>query len=376
MIIKFLRENNNQKQNKKLFTTIDYFLNHLTEFIGYEKDNEDTFFTYIQYIKNNIQLFVKIFPNIILNNVSPDIEIPKYMNDLSFSHKVKLIDYMKEYFIPFSYYLYKPITQKVLIKIQQKGQILIDLVNSCPIIINQKYNVDYSSFDQTIVTLLIEFLFLKVIECYIKLTESSSCIVLPKKMPPKKEKSYTTLDEIEDEYVEFTVDANIFEGNKKELQNNISDMLKTFLNIMKKQKDDINISYDSIMDKIFKLKEAEKSLFTSELKAKTEEERNVDTELKRNKLGRWNKGLQKGLTEYDENVWEEEQNMRDILKGIEDRARKEGEEQNIEDIMDQLLVDEREDRENVDMRMLSENYMDGDDWEGFEMEEEDWDEQN
>ena len=271
---------------------------------------------------------------------------------------------------------YKSIIQKVLIEIQQKGKVLIDLINSCPVIINQKYNVEYSTFDQKIVTLLVEFLFLKVVQCYIDLTEVSSSIVLPKKLPVKKEKSFTSLDEIEDEYVEFSVEANVFEGNKKELQNYISDMLKTFLNVMKKQKDDINISYDSIMDKIFKLKEAEKSLFTSELKAKTEEERNVDTELKRNKLGRWNKGLQKGLTEYDENVWEEEQNMRDVLKGIEDRARKEGEEVNIEDIVDQLLIDEREDKENSDMRMLSENYMDGDDWEGVEMEVEDWHDQD
>ena len=375
-IIKFLRENNKQKPNKKLFTTIEYFLTHLTEFIGYERDNEDTFFTYIQFIKNNIQLFVNVFPNIILNHLEPNIEIPKYMNDLSFSHKLKLIDYMNEYFNPFSSYFHNSVIHKVLLEIQQKGKVLIDLVNTCPVIINQKYNVDYSSFDQQIVTLLMEFLFLKVIQCYIQLTESSSCIVLPKKVPAKKEKSYTSLDEIEEEYVEFSVESNVFEGNKKELQNNISDMLKTFLSIMKKQKDDINISYDNIMDKIFKLKEAEKSLFTSELKAKTEEERNVDTELKRNKLGRWNKGLQKGLTEYDENVWEEEQYMRDVLKGIEDRAIKEGEEQNIEDIMGQLLVDEREDRENTDMRMLSENFMDGDDWEGYEMEGDDWEDQN
>jgi hypothetical protein len=186
----------------------------------------------------------------------------------------------------------------------------------------------------------------------------------------------SSLEELEEEYVEFSMDAAILEGDKKELKNNISEMLKTFIMILKKQKDDINISYDSIMDKIFKIKEAEKSMFTSELKAKSEEERNVDTELKRNKLGRWNKGLQKGLTEYDENVWEEEQNMRDILKGIEERARKEGQEENLEEIIEQINVDEREDRESHNMGMLSENFMDGDDWEGFEMEGDDWDEQN
>jgi hypothetical protein len=40
------------------------------------------------------------------------------------------------------------------------------------------------------------------------------------------------------------------------------------------------------------------------------------------------------------------------------------------------LNNEREARENTDMRMLSENYMNGDDWEGDEMDQDDWDEQN
>jgi hypothetical protein len=114
------------------------------------------------------------------------------MNDLSFSHKLKLIDYMTNYFTPFSSYHHNPVIHKVLSEIQQKGEILINLVNSCPVIINQKYNVEYSSFDQKIVILLMEFLFLKVIQCYIQLTESTSCIVLPKKVPTKKEKTYTS----------------------------------------------------------------------------------------------------------------------------------------------------------------------------------------
>ena len=49
---------------------------------------------------------------------------------------------------------------------------------------------------------------------------------------------------------------------------------------MRTHKNDIDISYEMIMDKIFRLKEAEKSMFTSELKGKSEEERNVDNELK------------------------------------------------------------------------------------------------
>jgi len=375
IIQKFLKENRKQKENKKNSSMIDSFLTNLTDFIGYERDEEDTLFQYIQFMRNNVFLFVSVFPNIILNHIEPEITIPKYMNYLSFSHNLKLLDLMKEYFQPFVAYFHNPIIEKVLLKIQSKGKDICHLINSCPIILNQKYDVEYSSFDKTIVILLMEYLFLKVIHLYIDLTEDTTNVIIPKKKKGKQPEM-SSLEELEEEYVEFSMDAAILEGDKKELKNNISEMLKTFIMILKKQKDDINISYDSIMDKIFKIKEAEKSMFTSELKAKSEEERNVDTELKRNKLGRWNRGLQKGLTEYDENVWEEEQNMRDILKGIEERARKEGQEENLEEIIEQINVDEREDRESHSMRMLSENFMDGDDWEAFEMEGDDWDEQN
>jgi hypothetical protein len=60
------------------------------------------------------------------------------------------------------------------------------------------------------------------------------------------------------------------------------------------------------MDNIFKLKEKEKNKVTDRLKSLTNDERNVDTMLKVNKLGLWNKGLQKGLTQYDKNVYDEE----------------------------------------------------------------------
>ena len=47
----------------------------------------------------------------------------------------------------------------------------------------------------------------------------------------------------------------------------------------------IDISYENIMDKVFKLKEKEKDTFTDRLQLLTDEERNVDTILKINKLG-------------------------------------------------------------------------------------------
>ena len=45
------------------------------------------------------------------------------------------------------------------------------------------------------------------------------------------------------------------------------------------------------------------------LKEKTKEERSVINELKKHKLGEWGRGLQKGLVQYDVNVFADERNL-------------------------------------------------------------------
>ena len=67
---------------------------------------------------------------------------------------------------------------------------------------------------------------------------------------------------------------------------------------MMNSKDTIDMSYDTVMDRVFKLKETEKYTFTDRLQNLTDEERAVDNILKINKLGVWSKGLTKGIKEY------------------------------------------------------------------------------
>jgi hypothetical protein len=84
----------------------------------------------------------------------------------------------------------------------------------------------------------------------------------------------------------------------KILKQNTIELLISYLNIFSKQKSIINVNYQTIMDRFFKVKEKEKNTITDRLKQLTTEAREVDNLLKKNKLGLWNKGLQKGLRAY------------------------------------------------------------------------------
>jgi hypothetical protein len=65
-------------------------------------------------------------------------------------------------------------------------------------------------------------------------------------------------------------------------------------------------SYKQVMDKVLRSKEKEKDNITSFLKEMTDEEREVENLFKNNRLERWSKGLQKGLTQYVRETYDEE----------------------------------------------------------------------
>ena len=80
-----------------------------------------------------------------------------------------------------------------------------------------------------------------------------------------------------------TIDARIFSGNKKQLKQQAAHLLVVFFNTMNNHKTTVEVSYEDIQDRVFKLKEREKNIITDRLKGLTPEERDADTILKVNK---------------------------------------------------------------------------------------------
>jgi hypothetical protein len=229
-------------------------------------------------------------------------------------------------------------------------------------------------FDERTSRFLYEYYLLKVMICYIELSDDEDMLI--NEITSSNETNEIT-DIFTTEYIEeldTRLDLSItsektvtlLNGNKRELKQNISQLLIVFIEILSAQKNMINISYEDIQDRIFKLKEKEKNIVTDRLKNITDEERNVDTILKINKLGMYSKGLQKGLTTLDKDFYDEEQQFRDEMTKAERNIRKNNKnatDENIDILLDDYMNEKQTELEienaAYDMKHMGETYWDG-----------------
>ena len=67
-------------------------------------------------------------------------------------------------------------------------------------------------------------------------------------------------------------------------------------------------TYEDIIYRVnvSKEKEKEKDQFTKRLKELTDEERDIENQMKSHKLGIWSKGLSKGVTQYERDNYDQE----------------------------------------------------------------------
>jgi len=416
-IIDFIKKNYKLTGVKPM--NIEEILNDLFEW-NYD-DNEirknNCLNKMIQFIKSYIHNFASVFPNIILNTVDYEkIIIPSYLG-LSVTHSNDIKNIIKKYYENLRPFYKNSHVSSVLNNIQNNTKNLLVLLNELPFLSANENN--NSIFDLRLSKLLIEQFFFILFTEYINLANNESMLFgvdvnrrttttttsksqkskLSKKTGKRGRGSELTIENPDRDFLiedVFTVESleekeqflglenEVFEneyirapGEFKKLQTNIANLLLQYMIIMRDHKDIVDISYDKIMDKVFKIKEREKDTFTDRLKGKSDEARNVDTIMKINKLGEWGKGLQKGLTSYVKENYDEERDMMMNIASIERIVRRNPDvtDENVDQYMDDYVYNQNLDleaeREAYDMTNQIDDYNDG----NFEGEEvENWDE--
>lgn len=395
-VVEYIAKNANL--TKKNMSVITKFINTLNDWEGYNeitdnatKISNDSLYNIVQFFKTYIQNLSVTFPNMILNKTShimtPNWPFAKVLSSRHYSDIQKVI---KEYSEKLIKYHEDLVLLNILQTIQKTTLNILKL--------SQELQSFTSTNSQTIFNertskFLFEHLFLKVCMNYIELSQDTKMIVREK----------TTRNNVDDVYsVENTysvmnstvynldintieTNVNVIQGNQKQLKQKVAELLSTYIQIMSNHKSDVDTSYELIMDKIFKLKEKEKDTFTDRLKELNDEEREADTILKINKLGVWNKGLQKGLTKYVGEYYDEEiemdkqqnnkkqklENMLGKNKNVNDGNM----DIYVDDLMEQQEIDDEIDRENYDMSRMTEDYNDGD-YDGYENGNDDYDDYN
>lgn len=339
------------------------------------KISSENMYNIVNFYKTFIDNFAVVFPNIILNKVDyTDVLIPGYLG-FSSNHAKKIKKYISEYYEKLStFYGLNSITN-ILTTIQKITGNLVKMSKETPCFSTIKTGdkILKPVFDERTSKYFYEYYLLRVMIAYIELAEEDSMIVTE----VIKETELTDLysvDYLEEKNTKADLvmssrtqqETIIQSGNKKELRQKVTQLLVAFIDIMNNQKDTIDTSYEEIQDRVFKLRETEKDMVTDRLKVLTDEQRDIDTMLKINKLGQYSKGLQKGLTVLDKDFYDEEREFRENMARAEKTIRKKNKNvtddnigQLIDDYLEERQVDNEIDAEVYNMDYMDEDYYDG-----------------
>lgn len=334
----------NSKLNKRSFSA---FTNCLENIVAFDKDDEKFDVNMVNksivFIKNNLKNLTHIFPNIIINNIDyKNIGIPKHWK-LSEKHNMDIVNIIKKYYGNLAQFYDDPQLNVLLNKIQFICSD-IELLSTytqylSPIIVNDVKI--YSVFDASICNALFSYYLYSIIIEYINLENNREVIItnnveeLEQEFNKNISQSINSVQGVEgdedeeedkdDQYYSMSKatkknkiaspendelgiigNFDIIRGEKKALSMKIANLIIEFVNIICDNREKYEYDYDTIMDKVYRAKEKEKKIITDNFKNLTDEERDIENVLKNNKLERWNVGLQKGLTQYVQDTYDNE----------------------------------------------------------------------
>jgi len=320
------------KLGKTEFTRLESFFETFVQ-----KWASDDLYKISTFMKNTVDEMTRIFPNMLLTNIDINFHYPEHHIDFSEFDIDRIFKSKKEYYEPLGEFKQDKVINLLILKIREKFVDLRLFFENLPIQTPMmKYNREYFSlFDKETIIFLLDYVFLSVIHEYIIATDDPELIrtdIFEKKkssrekIAEQKDMSIqfsTEIRDINEEYEETGNDIaeiQIDIGNKEELKTRIAKLLLAFINIARKNKHEIDISYETISNAIRKRKENEKNRIVQRFEGLSKDERDIEDMKKKFKLDEWNVGQQKGLFVYDkkvsdrERIEQEKEDMIDIQK--------------------------------------------------------------
>jgi hypothetical protein len=334
------------------------------------KISDDGMYNYVNFFKNFIDLFATVFPTMISNQKMQSIEPPKYWG-IARDHINDIKDMVTSFYKPLEKFYGNSTIINVLNEIKNKTKGIYLLSKVTPILTNIKIGEKeiYGVFEKRTITLLYEYYILSVLKEYINLTTDPAMVTRMLVIPERDNEESFSADFLIEQQLRFSEDEQEFiEGDVSKLKQEVAKLLVGYINIMMRTKKTLNVSYNDVEDRVFKLKEAEKYSFTDRLRDMSEEERAVDTILKHHKLGPlYSIGLSKGIKEYDPDNFDHDKKVAEKVAEIQNKLKRNRvSDRDIDLEMDEALEGIEEQREidldvALDMNM-TDDYNDGDPW--------------
>ena len=318
-----------KSQLEKVYTCLDninVFLESGDDIYVTPKD--ETVLKMVYFIKNSVKNIIDVFPNIVINNIDySSVKIPKHWK-LSQRHDMDIKNIISFYYKNLKQFYGMSDLKDVLSKIQEKCKNIHYLAEITPFFTSFKKGGHEikSIFDDRLIELLYKYYILLILDTYITLADLDVKPDLPVVLSieetgegtavPHEGQLEIPVKDVGDLDSDKFIEAATLAGVKQKLINSLSDYLVVIIDMICEDKEAIDYNKETIMTKILTAKEKEKDEITDYLKELTDEERAVENIFKQHKLEKWSVGLQKGLTQYvAENYDQERENAeKQLLK--------------------------------------------------------------
>ena len=279
---------------------------------GGSSDNQANIRYYVDFMKNTIHNILKVFPNIIINELSMRNTAPMKHWELSPKHDDDIANIIRDYYERFVKLQENPMLKTVL---RNVSSILAPL---SVILDNLAYNPGKTMMDKTTILGLVNYIWFFMLNYFIDILDNP---IINTEIVESLQGEAGTGDQ-GDQGDLGAGDQGAEAGDLGDtVKIQISEMLNVFIEATMSNYRLINYNSKSIVDKIITAKEVEKTQITDYLKNMTDEEREIENIFKNNKLEKWSIGLQKGMTQYVAATYDDERERLENL-AIQDRKLK------------------------------------------------------
>lgn len=356
-----------KSQLEKVYTCLDninVFLESGDDI--YVTPKNETILKMVYFIKNSVKNIIDVFPNIVINNIDySSVKIPKHWK-LSQRHDMDIKNIISFYYKNLKQFYGMSDLKDVLSNIQEKCKNIHYLAEITPFFASFKKGGDEikSIFDDRLIELLYKYYILLILDTYITLADLDVKPDLPAVLSieetgedtavPDEGQLEIPVKDVGDLDSDKFIEAATLAGVKQKLINSLSDYLVVIIDMICEDKEAIDYNKETIMTKILTAKEKEKDEITDYLKELTDEERAVENIFKQHKLEKWSVGLQKGLTQYvAENYDQERENAEKQLLKEREIAKESGINEFNKDIYSYDFDEQAELAERIDADVYS-----------------------
>ena len=337
--------------------------------------NDSAYERVFSYCENLIHRLAKTIPSIIINNVDFDDQTIVRHWRLSDRHSSDISKLIQRNYEGLAKFYEAPHMKSILKKVIQHSNNLLKLTATIPLYNNNIVNGTevHHDFDKSLKVLLLEFIIMKLFSLYIMFTDQPDLLAEKLDQEEKEEGIGAIVSNlVQDTEIGEIEEIEIVTGRVAAVSVKIADLFVEMCAIFGRDKKTINYNHQEIIDRVKVSKEKEKDLVTERLKDLSDEERQVDNILKAHKLGQWNKGLLKGLTQYVPGTYDEERAVMEAQAELEQRLGKDdrvtamNREIYAADLVDAEMVGDEIEAEEMDLAHLGDDDdhgdMDGDEY--------------